>query len=227
MCVVFDLDGTLLDSLDALRAAFSEFAAEFGIAADAALFERFNGPSAREIAAGLLALAGSDAPVEPALARYRALIARRAARARPFPEAEALLDAAALGGRPVALATSGARAEVESALDRLGWRSRFAAVACGDEAAHAKPSPDVYALALARARVPADLGVAVEDSANGARAARAAGLAVIFVGPEEVARAVVADFDPADLCAAPRPPLWAVSRTVLADRVCARGGARA
>ena len=99
-----------------------------------------------------------------------------------------LLDAARAAGVPCAVASSSSAGWVVPHLERLGLRDRFAAVITADDVGHdaerSKPAPDLF-LAAARA-----LGqrpghcVALEDSPNGVRAAKAAGMAVVAVpGP--------------------------------------------
>ncbi|MGH8988738.1 MAG: HAD family hydrolase, partial [Acidimicrobiales bacterium] len=75
---------------------------------------------------------------------------------------------------PLALASSSNRVVIEEVLDRSGLHACFDAVVSSEEVAHGKPSPDVY-LAAARALGAApERCAAVEDSANGIRAAAAA-----------------------------------------------------
>jgi beta-phosphoglucomutase-like phosphatase (HAD superfamily) len=72
----------------------------------------------------------------------------------------------------------------------------FSVIACGDEVALPKPSPQVYLLALDRLGVSAAEAVAVEDSPHGVTAARAAGLRCIAIPNPHAA---VDAFDAADL----------------------------
>lgn len=81
----------------------------------------------------------------------------------------------------VAVATTGSRAWVRPLLDRHFGPGRFAAVVTGDDCPRRKPEPDAYLAALDALGVDPDAAVAVEDSDNGVRAARAAGLAVAVV----------------------------------------------
>ena len=110
--------------------------------------------------------------------------------------------------RPVAIASSAHRAVIDASLEATGLVETFAVVVSSDEVAHGKPAPDVY-LEAAR-RLGADPGscLVVEDSHNGVRAARSAGMTVVLVpnasvppapGTEELADLVLArlaDLDP-------------------------------
>jgi beta-phosphoglucomutase-like phosphatase (HAD superfamily) len=82
---------------------------------------------------------------------------------------------------PVAVASSAHRAVIDVALEATGLDVVFAVVVSSDEVDAGKPAPDVYLLAAERLGVrPADCLV-VEDSLNGVRAARAAGMTVVLV----------------------------------------------
>ena len=105
-----------------------------------------------------------------------AFIAIRDERLAPLPGVLDLLDAAERLGLPVGLASNSGPESIEVALIGIGVRDRFATVASGQEVAHGKPSPDVYLLALRRLGILAEHGLAVEDSAVGLAAARAARL---------------------------------------------------
>ena len=107
-------------------------------------------------------------------------------------------------GLEVAVVSTSATANARAVLDNH-FRGEIALLVCADEVARRKPAPDLYQRALALLRKPAGAGVACEDSANGLRAARAAGLATI-VTPSRWTMAQ--DFTGADLL---RPDLGTVA----------------
>ncbi len=86
-----------------------------------------------------------------------------------------LLDALDRAGVSLHVATTGTRAWVEPLLDRV-FGPRFRTVVTGTEVTELKPSPAVYLKVLELTGSPAERAVAVEDSANGVRAAVGAGL---------------------------------------------------
>lgn len=110
-------------------------------------------------------------------------------------------------GRPVALASSAHRAVIEAALETTGLAGTFGAVVSSDDVAHGKPEPDVFLEAARRIGAQPERTLVVEDSLNGVRAARAAGMRVVLVpnasvppaaGAEELADVVLerlADLD--------------------------------
>jgi len=82
---------------------------------------------------------------------------------------------------PLAVASSSPRTIIEAVLTSLGIRSLFAAVVSSDEVARGKPWPDVYLEAARQLDIDPQRAVVFEDSLNGVRAAKAAGMTVIAV----------------------------------------------
>ncbi|HJR50303.1 MAG TPA: HAD-IA family hydrolase, partial [Gemmatimonadales bacterium] len=82
---------------------------------------------------------------------------------------------------PVAVASSAHPDVIRAALEAMGLGSVFQAVASSDEVAEGKPAPDVFLLAADRLGVAPGRCLVVEDSLNGIRAARAAGMTAVLV----------------------------------------------
>ncbi|HXV02778.1 MAG TPA: HAD family phosphatase [Gaiellaceae bacterium] len=82
---------------------------------------------------------------------------------------------------PLGLASSSNRPLIDLALDLMGIADRFRVTVSSEEVERGKPAPDVYLEAARRLGVPPDRIVAIEDSANGIRAAKAAGMRVIAI----------------------------------------------
>ena len=96
----------------------------------------------------------------------------------PRPGIQRIIGDAAKAGWTLAVASTSAEESVRSVLERAAGDDlapRFGVFA-GDIVAHKKPAPDIYQLAVSRLGVGPGETVVVEDSANGLRAARAAGL---------------------------------------------------
>ena len=196
--VIFDVDGTLVDSeRDGHRVAFNQAFAEF------ALPDRWD----EETYGRLLAITGGQRRLHTYLserglgsAERDDLVPRLHARKTELFAAMAeagevparpgtirLLDELAVAGVTVAVATTGTRAWVAPLLDRLFGLSRFAAVVTGDDCPRRKPEPDAYFETLRILGAEPGSTVAVEDSDNGVRAARAAGLPVAAVSNDYTA----------------------------------------
>ncbi len=132
-----------------------------------------------------------------------ALQARRRARSRelrvdlaPLPGVVELIDAAAAAGVALAVASSSSRDWVEGQLELLGLLERFALTRCLDDVERAKPAPDLYLAACTALGVDPARALALEDSANGTTAAKAAGMSCVAV-PNRLTRYL--DLSHADL----------------------------
>jgi HAD superfamily hydrolase (TIGR01509 family) len=87
-----------------------------------------------------------------------------------------------LAGRwPLGLASSSNRPLIDLVLEEMGVAPLFAATVSSEEVERGKPAPDVYLEAARRLGVAPEDVAAVEDSANGIRAARAAGMSVVAI----------------------------------------------
>jgi HAD superfamily hydrolase (TIGR01509 family) len=86
---------------------------------------------------------------------------------------------------PLGLASSANRAIIELVLELAELRPRFVATVSSEEVARGKPAPDVYLEAARRLETPPAACAAIEDSANGLRAAAAAGMTVVAVPNRE------------------------------------------
>ncbi|MBI5030279.1 MAG: HAD family phosphatase [Chloroflexi bacterium] len=92
-----------------------------------------------------------------------------------------LLEDLRARGLPLAVASGSPRVQVLTVLRGLGIIERFRAVVAGDDVAKTKPAPDVYLRATEKIGIPPGHCVALEDSATGVTAAKAAGLRAIAV----------------------------------------------
>lgn len=173
--VLFDLDGTLVDTAPDLLGTLDEVRAGLGLPACAAAL-----PAA--VAArggrGILSLGFPDQPerVEELLPTYLALYAGRLARAsRPYAGAEALLDALAGAGVRLGIVTNKPQALAERLLVEIGWGGRFAVLVGGDRLTRRKPAPEPVWLACRQLGVAPVQAAMVGDDSRDIAAARAAG----------------------------------------------------
>ena len=82
---------------------------------------------------------------------------------------------------PVAVASSAHADVISAALEAIGLDDHFAVVVSSDEVANGKPAPDVYLEAARRLKIKPEACLVVEDSRNGVRAGKAAGMTVVLV----------------------------------------------
>jgi HAD superfamily hydrolase (TIGR01509 family) len=194
--VIFDCDGTLVDSEPLARRAWERMLAphDYAIRDDeyAGLiglpFRRVHGFFAERVPG----MAGPEAFWEGYSTELFALIDTVL---EPFPDALATVRDVRARGLAVAVASSSPRERLDRTLRRAGLAEAFAVSVAGDEIAHGKPAPDMFLAAAKRLGVaPAHCAV-IEDSAPGVAAGRAAGMRTIGVArvPEDVARLADAD----------------------------------
>ncbi len=180
--VIFDVDGLMADSEPLHRAAWRELGRQCGFPTyptDAAesLGQRVSDSIHLRHAQGRF----SQDPAEM-LDRYHDILnAFIRERLQPKYGLRAALDFVRGRGWPCGAASSGDRVYIDVALDVLGIRGYFQAVATGDEVAEGKPDPALYLLAAARLGVAPTDCVALEDSPRGVQAAKAARMRCIAV----------------------------------------------
>jgi HAD superfamily hydrolase (TIGR01509 family) len=139
------------------------------------------GISTFDAATHLAGLTGLD-PM-PLRARYR-LEADAVIHAKPIlPGVLDMINDGKKRGLRLAVASSSPHAWVDSHLVRLGLADRFDRVICSEDVApgRTKPNPDLFLLALEQLKVQKEAAVVFEDSPNGVKAARAAGIFVVAV----------------------------------------------
>ncbi|HYG29201.1 MAG TPA: HAD family hydrolase [Allosphingosinicella sp.] len=159
--VLFDVDGTLVDSNDLHATAWLEAFRHFGLVIP---YERVRG----QIGKGGDNLIPSLLPDDIAdrlheeIETFRSELFRRdyLARSRPFPGAADLLRRLHDEDAKLVLATSSGQEELDFHIDRLGCRELLTATTSRDDVEHSKPCPDIFEAALGKAR-PLNGGLAV------------------------------------------------------------------
>ena len=114
-----------------------------------------------------------------------------------LPGVTALLEQAGRAGLQLAIASSSEHAWVDGHLARLGLLDKFQIVICSEDVApgRTKPNPDLYLKALQELRITAAEAIVFEDSLNGIRAAKAAGIFAVAVPNQVTALLGVAEAD--------------------------------
>lgn len=197
--VIFDLDGTLVDSEPNYYEAGRRTLTEYGVAdftwAD---HEAYVGISTRETVADWKRRYGLRAPVEELLAVKNRHYLELASSSRAYPEMRRFVELLAGEGVPMAVASGSSPAAIAAILARTGLDAHLRTVVSADEVARGKPAPDVFLEAARRLGAEPARCVVLEDAAPGAAAAYAAGMRCVAI-PYVAAQADAPEFAAADL----------------------------
>jgi HAD superfamily hydrolase (TIGR01549 family) len=173
--VLFDWDGTLVDSAEKTFACYVKVFAAYGIAFDHAAFERTYSPdwyrTYEEVGLRREVWPEADAAWLTCYATAPSLL---------LPGARDTLERLAEAGLLQGLVSSGDGSRVRREIVELGLAPFFGAVVCGGETASRKPDPEPLLLAISRLGVPAETTAYVGDSPEDVAMAKAAG--VVSVG---------------------------------------------
>lgn len=180
--VVFDLDGTLIDTENLCNAAGVEACRDLGLAVDLGFFETLAGIHDDERVRLISAHVGVQLDRGAFFAAWDHHCALHFAQGIPLKPGAADLLARLTGmGLPLGLATSSRRGPAHDKLARAGLRHWFQSVVTFDDVTAAKPAPEPYLLAAERLNAAPARCIAFEDSETGARSAHAAGMTVVQV----------------------------------------------
>lgn len=178
--VIFDVDGTLVDSNDAHAAAWRDVLEEFGIERDFAAVRRLIGMGGDKL---LPTLTGISSESELG----KRIVERRGRRfrdeylrvVRPFPGVRALLDRIAGDGFRLGVASSAKEDELNALLDVAGVTDLVHRQTSSDDVDSSKPDPDAINAALAKLHVEPGAATMVGDTPYDVEAAARAGVPVI------------------------------------------------
>ena len=181
--VLFDLDGTLLDTIDDLIEASNRMLAELGRPLRTRDdIHRFVGKGIEHLVARCLGDAADAATREAAVAVFRRHYhVVNGVHAKAFDGVEEMLAALAARGMPMACVTNKATDFTLPLLARCGVAGYFPVVVCGDTLPHKKPHPAMLEFACRQLGVDVARALMVGDSVNDAQSARAAGCPVLLM----------------------------------------------
>ncbi len=178
--IVFDLDGTLADTMPAHYAAWRKVLDPMGIPFPEEVFYGFGGVPTLKILDILSARHGVAMDIRRVSEQKEDFFAEGLGAIRPIPEVLAVAEAH-LGVVPMAVATGGHDRVVYRTLEALGIGGWFGAVVTVDDVTHGKPHPETFALAAQKLGVEPTRCLAYEDADPGIASAKAAGMQVIDV----------------------------------------------
>lgn len=180
--IIFDMDGTLVESESVWEVAETELFAARGITYTDEARQQVIGLRLDEFFIKLKEIYGLDESVESLtedlIERMLAIVPERV---KPKPGAQELIDYADSLSVPYCIASSSPLALIHAIVESQGWGGRITARFSADEVERGKPAPDVYLYAAEKLGIPSARSLAIEDSPNGARSAVAAGMTCYVV----------------------------------------------
>jgi beta-phosphoglucomutase-like phosphatase (HAD superfamily) len=182
--VIFDLDGTLLDTEPLLDRANACVLRSYGRDLTPAIRARLLGRTRADTDRILAEAAGPSVDPREVSATRAAMLDGGWSTAGLMPGAARLVARVAAAGTPMAIATSSTTASLAEKLRRHdALRAAMRVVVCTDHPGvhHPKPAPDIFLVAAAELGIAPDACLVVEDAPSGVLAARAAGMRVIAV----------------------------------------------
>lgn len=184
--VIFDMDGTLVDTERVSQTAWRRAAADLNLAVPERIWHEFVGCSIPNARTMINAEFGDPTLTDKLFVHQRELFFElEDEELEPCLGALDALKTLFDAGMTLALATSTARDHASMLMDKFGMTPYFTSMTFGDEIEHSKPEPDIYLKAASRLNADPTQCAAVEDSINGVRASWRAGMSTYMV-PEWV-----------------------------------------
>lgn len=179
--VIFDLDGTLVDSEPASLGAWIRAGKEFGLTMSKNEIGQFVGRNTQAIAALAHQLYGNDLPFQEIYQRKVEISEAELRKGIPLKRG-ALEILNKLDQRSIrrCIATSSSRERAAVLLETNGLTG-FEFIMTGEDIAESKPHPEIFLKSLERADVAANRAMIIEDSKNGIMAARRSGAVTVLI----------------------------------------------
>ncbi|MFD2327961.1 HAD family hydrolase [Cohnella sp. GCM10020058] len=179
--VIFDFDGTILDTETAWYEAFKSAYREYEVDLSLDMYAGCIGTSLHKFNPYEYLITDLKLPIDPDLFResVHELHGKLMEREQMRPGVLHFLNSAKAAGLKIGLASSSRREWVETHLKKLGILDYFDCIRTADDVSEVKPSPELYMQALRALGVSALEAIAIEDSPNGAKAAEDAGIRCI------------------------------------------------
>ena len=181
--VIFDMDGTIIDSEPLFKLIAKKSASELGFSIDDDTYRGWVGLSRESLERAILKSLGKDFP----LSEFKDIFAARwisyteTNGISPKPGIRELLGYLNENNIPLAVATSTPTLQAERSLEIAQLKIHFRNIIGGDQVKNGKPAPDIFLKAASKLNTSSNKCLAVEDSAIGIKSAAAAEMITLLV----------------------------------------------
>ncbi|CAB4273221.1 unnamed protein product [Prunus armeniaca] len=185
LAVIFDLDGTLIDTERATKGVFQEFLARYGKVLDKEREEKKSlGMTLKDSATSVVKDYGLPLTPDQFIQEIIPMYQEKWLYSKALPGANRLIKHFHDRGVPIALASNSLREYIDAKISHhRGWKERFSVILGSDQVKAGKPSPDLFEEAAKQMGMDAVHCLVIEDSVVGVKAANAARMEVVAVPP--------------------------------------------
>ena len=177
--VIFDMDGVIVDTEPVHRYAYFEHFAELDIPVTEAMFTSFTGNSTRNVFQNLKTLFNLEQDVEDLIQRKRTIFNEAfdtKADLELLEGVENLIKEFHQKGMQLILASSASKVTIERVFGRFKLHQYFTHIVSGEDFPKSKPDPAIFEHAASLSIAFKENCIVIEDSTNGVKAAKAAGI---------------------------------------------------
>lgn len=185
--VIFDMDGVIINSEPQHYEAYVMFCAEYGVEFPYEEYKGFIGSTHAKVCKYMkehFEIPVTEEEKQKKLGEYREYLIKTKGY-EEIPGIKELIQNLYQNGMKLAIASSSPEKEIKKVVESLGIASYFTKLVSGEKVPHPKPAPDVFLKAVKELELSTEECIIIEDSGNGVKAAKAAGVPVIgFYNPD-------------------------------------------
>ena len=177
--VIFDMDGVIVDTEPVHSYAYFQHFSELNIDVSKEMFTSFMGNSTRNTFQKLKELFPIEHEVEDLIQRKRTIFNNAFDSKEDLyliDGVERLIKDLHANGMQLILASSAAKVTIERVFNRFGLHQYFTHIVSGEDFPNSKPHPEIFEYAASLSIAPKEYCIVIEDSNNGVRAAKGAGI---------------------------------------------------
>ncbi len=179
--VLFDMDGVLIDSETAHQKAEISTLAMYGIGVTVDDLKAYAGASREALQEGISRKYNVDLDWKEFFQRKDEMLKRLFDHIQPMEGVTALLMDLKAAEIKLGLATSSQRFFKDKVLEKFQWQDLFEATVCANDINRSKPDPEIFLTCAERLQVDPHHCTVIEDSVNGVKGAKAAGMFTIAI----------------------------------------------